>query len=127
MFGWLASWGVPQTSPGPPMQWMLSEPGGGGMSHGGMSTNDGSSMPGMASKEDLQRLARAEGGEAERLYLQLMIPHHRAGVAMAGYAVARAQEPQVRQLARSIVASQTSEIRVLRSMLAARGGPVDGS
>ena len=127
MFGWLASWGVPQTSTQPPMRWMLSDSGGDGMNHAGMSTNDGGSMPGMASREDLRRLARAEGREAERLYLQLMIPHHRAGVAMAEYAAARAREPRVRQLAQSIVDSQRSEIRVLRSMLAARGGPVDGT
>ena len=127
MFGWLASWGVPQTSTQPPMRWMLSDSGRGGTSHAGMPTNSGGSMPGMASKEDLRRLARAEGKEAERRYLQLMIPHHRAGVAMAKYAAARAEEPQVRQLAQAIVDSQRSEIRVLRSMLAARGGPVDGS
>ena len=55
-----------------------------------------------------------------------MIPHHRAGVQMAEYAVRYARQPQVRRLAQSIVDSQTAEIAVLREMLAARGGPVAG-
>ena len=52
---------------------------------------------------------------------------HQGGVAMAEEAALRAEEPQVRRLAKSIVGSQTSQIAVLLSMLAARGGPADGS
>lgn len=77
--------------------------------------------------QNLDRLVRAEGRDAQRLNLQLMMPRHQGGVAMAEEAPTRAEEPQVRRLAQSIVDSQTSEIAVLRSMLAARGGPADGS
>lgn len=52
---------------------------------------------------------------------------HQGGVAMAEEAAPRAEEPQVRRLAKSIVGSQTAQIAVLQSMLAARGGPADGS
>ena len=127
MFGWLTAWGVPQASSGAPMQWMGSSSGADGMDHDDMSASDGVAMPGMATPEELDRLARAEGRRAERLYLQLMIPHHQGGVAMAEEAASRAQEPQVRRLAQSIVDSQTAEIEVLRSMLAARGGALDAS
>lgn len=135
MYGWLAAWGLPQTSASPPMRWMTPDdaaaegmPGMDGPSHGAMDTKAGAGlrMPGMASDEQLAALAQAAGRRAERIYLQLMIPHHRAGVQMAQYAVQYARQPQVRRLARNIVDSQTSEIAVLREMLAARGGPVAG-
>ena len=81
-------------------------------------------MPGMATEEQLRALELAEGPRAERMYLQLMIPHHEAGVDMAQYAVENAAQPQVKRLAQSIVNSQAAELKVLQSMLEARGGPV---
>lgn len=135
MYGWLAAWGVPQTSSSRPMSWMPPaddrDEGADGMAdqdHGSMSMeNDGPArMPGMASEAQLNELARARGERAERIYLQLMIPHHQAGVTMAEYASERATEPQVRRLAQRIVSSQRAEIKVLTSMLDSRGGPVGG-
>ena len=125
MYAWLEDWGLPQSSATSPMRWML--PGDSDASengHGSMAmdvTADGM-MPGMATDEQLLQLAQAKGTRAERLYLQLMIPHHEAGVRMAQYAADRARQPQVRRLARGIVESQSAEIEVLESMLAARGG-----
>lgn len=116
MCGWLSAWNVAQASPGPPIQ-----------DHDQTAATGAVSVPGMAGREDLDRLARAERRQAERLYLQLMVHHHQGGVAMAEEAALRAEEPQVRRLAKSIVGSQTSQIAVLLSMLAARGGPADGS
>lgn len=78
----------------------------------------------MATEEQLRALEQAEGRRAERIYLQLMIPHHEAGVAMARYAVENATQPHVERLAQSIMDSQTAELKVLRSMLEARGGPL---
>lgn len=133
MYGWLAAWGQPQSSP-TQMAWMppaaSDDPhsGSAGGEHGSMpmDANEGGSMPGMASDEQLARLAGATGERAERMYLQLMIPHHKAGVMMAQYAAERAQKPQVRRLAQSIVDAQSAEIGLLRSMLADRGGPLGG-
>lgn len=124
MYGWLDQWNLPQTSSGPAMGWMPDDTEGmSGMQHG--STSKGAAgMPGMATAEDLARLQEASGAEAERLYLQLMIPHHEGGVAMAKAAVERAEDPEVRRLAQTIVDSQTAEIALLRDMLAARGGPL---
>ena len=136
MFGWLAAWGLPQAGAGEVMAWMSSDNSASSgddmasMDHGSIDSGSGSGseetprMPGMATDRELGQLSSATGLRAERIYLQLMIPHHEAGVAMAEYAVELVTEPQVERLARSIVASQTSELSVLRSMLAARGGPV---
>ena len=81
-------------------------------------------MPGMATREDLNRLAGASGREAERLYLQLMIPHHQGGVEMAQYAANNGAEQAVQDLAVSIVNAQRAELAVLNDLLDARGGPL---
>lgn len=129
MYGWLSAWDQPQNATGAPMQWMgmgASDGGGeddmGSMNH---SPPPDTRMPGMATEAQLRRLARTEGQDAERIFLQLMIPHHQAGVTMAEYAVAHASQPHVRQLAQSIVNAQTAELGVLRSLLTARGGPLE--
>ncbi len=57
-------------------------------------------MPGWVDRDDLTRLEDAEGVEAERIFLELMIPHHHGGVDMAQIAVDEAQGRQVRTLAR---------------------------
>ncbi len=52
-----------------------------------------------------------------------MIRHHRGGAAMAAYAA----EPLVRNLARTIRTSQSTETDVLTSMVRARGAePLEG-
>lgn len=134
MYGWLRQWNLPQTSSGPVMSWMPDAegdmPGMESDATTSMSPTHGQDpavMPGMASPQDIERLGRATGTEAERLYLQLMISHHEGGVAMASVAVEGASDADVRRLAQTIVDSQTSELTVLRDMLAARGGPISGT
>lgn len=127
LYGWLESWGLPQASAAPAMAWMGSEHSG----HGGEPAIEGGSatttMPGMATPEQLRQLQTADPETADRLYLQLMIPHHRGGVEMAQAAVAGVQIDAVRRLAQTMVASQTAEIDLLQRMLAERGGTVAGS
>jgi len=133
MAGWLDLWGLPQTGSQPVMAWMEHDDGAhsghGGHLMEGMA-GDGAAagvsgvaaMPGMASAEDLARLQSASGVDAERIYLELMIPHHEAGVEMAEAASAETNDPTVDRLASSIEASQTSELTVLRTLLAERQG-----
>lgn len=122
MAGWLSTWGLPAAASEPPMAWMT------GTDHGhGAAAAEGegyAAMPGWVSRADLARLTAATGTEADRLFLQLMIPHHQGGVEMAEYAVEHAQRPQVVALARNIVTSQERELTALQDMLDARGGPV---
>lgn len=119
MFGWLDTWGLPASSTAEPMAWA------GDHAHGG-TAGVGGAMPGLATTEQMGRLEAAEGDEADRLFLALMIPHHVGGVEMAEVAVDRATQPQVRRLAEAIVASQVAEITLLEQMLAERGGaPAD--
>lgn len=123
MAGWLQVWGLPQTAVGPPMQWMTDHTGHGGGTDG---TEAPAQMPGLVTAEQLDRLEGADGAEADRIFLALMIPHHEGGVEMAEYAAAEAATPAVRRLASSIVAAQEAEIRLLEEMLAERGGAPAG-
>jgi len=108
MSGWLDAWGLAWTSSGPRMAWM-------GMPTEGL-------MPGMATAEQLAALRAAGGEAADVLFLQLMIPHHQGGVAMAAAAAENADQPMVRTMAASIVEAQQLEIDYMRELLAAKGG-----
>ena len=133
MSGWLAAWGLRQADGAPRMVWMgtSADGGAGAMQHAmggemGGAADGGplGGMPGAASAEDVQRLTDATGRDAERIYLQLLIPHHEGGVAMAEVAAREASQPATRSLARVIAASQRAEVAVLERMLAERGGPL---
>jgi len=134
MAGWLQLWGLPQTSTQPIMGWM-SGPFSEDMSGMDMSPTDAGSdqeqatgnpmiAMGLATDEQVLALRDADLVEAERIYLQLMLPHHLGGVEMARVARDQADEPQVRRLAESMVNAQTFELTVLQDLLDARGGPV---
>lgn len=124
MYAWLDLWNLSQTSNDSPMAWMPA--GTATMDHDMTAMATGSqSMPGMATDEDLRRLAAAEGKAAEKLYLELMIPHHKGGVVMARAAADAAETPQVRRLAQGIVDAQSAEIRYLERLLADRGGKIE--
>jgi uncharacterized protein (DUF305 family) len=107
MQGWLAVWELPNGSVEPAMTWM------------GMPTTE--RMPGMASAEEINHLRDLSGVEAEVLFLQLMIPHHQAGVVMAQAILERTQRPEVRALAQAIVNSQQNEIEYMNDLLQRRG------
>lgn len=113
MYGWFAVWGLPQAGSTLPMAWAE------GHGHGGSAAaaERGAPMPGMATRDQLARLDAADGAEAERLFLELMIAHHEGGVAMARSALELAEQPAVLRLARAVVDSQTAEIAVLRTLL----------
>jgi len=119
MRGWLSLWGLPLTDDGDVMSWMGSMD-----AMGGMRTAQarGVEMPGMAGEDDLARLRSLRGTPFDVLFLQLMIRHHEGGTAMAGYGAAHAQEPAVRDLAQSIVDTQTAEVTTMQDMLRADGG-----
>lgn len=59
-------------------------------------------MPGMASPEEIRRLRAARPEEANRMFLELMIPHHRASVPMAEAAFEETGRAAVEGLAGAI-------------------------
>ncbi len=102
MQGWLAVWRLPLSGTDAPM---------GG--HG--------EMMGMASQQQVNALQTLAVPEAEVSFLQLMIRHHLAGVAMAESALSATARPEVERLAQAIVSAQQSEIEYMEHLLSERG------
>lgn len=74
-------------------------------------------MPGMATPEQLEQLATAEGGAADALFVELMSAHHEGGIHMAEFAAERADSDEVRRMADSIAHSQRDEINELQGLI----------
>ncbi|MFD3524696.1 DUF305 domain-containing protein [Streptomyces sp. NPDC058653] len=137
LLGWLDMWKLPKVSTdGEPMAWM--ERGGAhagtdntdemagmddmeGMDHGGHEVRDGSLMPGMATKTELETLRTTKGKAAEILYLQLMTDHHKGGVTMARGCADLCAVGTEKALAEGMVTAQQSELDLMADLLKARG------
>ncbi|MBM3451293.1 MAG: DUF305 domain-containing protein [Armatimonadetes bacterium] len=111
MSGWLDTWGLPHTGRAEAMAGM------------GMPTSG--PMRGLACAEEIGSLRTLPAPDAEVLFLQLMIRHHQGGVAMADAAAKMATRPEVVRLAKSMVAAQSYETRVMTNMLRARKAAPD--
>ena len=75
--GWSEAWGAPAgTDHG------SGDHGGG---HGG--------MDGMMSEEEMSSLSDASGGDFDRMFLEMMLEHHRGAVAMAEVEIAEGRTP----------------------------------
>lgn len=140
LLGWLDLWELPKVAAAgqEPMAWMAAHGGrSGGDGHdmagmdgmgdmtagsgSGFTAHDGALMPGMATRTELDRLRKADGKEAEILYLQLMTDHHKGGIAMAQGCAALCTVKAERRLAKGMVEAQQSELDAMAQMLAARG------
>lgn len=98
---------------GEPEAGSLAEP---RMNWMGMSV-ESDQMPGLATEADLERLSDASGAEADSLFAELMIAHHEAGVHMAEFAAANADNDEVVAMATSMAQSQSEEIAEIRQAL----------
>jgi uncharacterized protein (DUF305 family) len=108
MSGWLADWGAAASS-------SATDDSMGGMDHGGM--DDGS-----MGEMDTGALAAMSGAEFDRMFLTMMIEHHRSAVQMAETEAADGQNPDAIALAESIRDSQTAEIAEMEQLLTEVGG-----
>ncbi|WP_225831439.1 DUF305 domain-containing protein [Streptomyces sp. NK08204] len=106
MSGWLKAWGekVPDGS----MPGMESMP---GMGH------SASSMPGMMSADDMDKLKGLSGDPFDKAFLQMMISHHRGAIEMAKTEQAKGAYGPAETMAKSIVTSQSAEITEMNKML----------
>lgn len=101
MSGWLVGWGapVPDTTGGHDMSAM-----------GGQGDE-------MMSAQEMTDLGMATGSTFDRMWLQLMVQHHEGAVAMARTELAQGANPEGKELAQSIIDSQTVEIAEMSSIL----------
>ena len=73
-------------------------------------------MDGMLTQAQLDELKAAKGAEFDRLFLQGMIAHHEGAIAMA-QDVVDSKNPDVAELAASIIKTQTEEIEYMKELL----------
>lgn len=79
-------------------------------------------MPGMVSDAQMRQLDEASGAEFDRLFLGLMIQHHRGAVSMVKdlfATVGAAQDETVFKFASDVDVDQSTEIDRMQKMLAA--------
>ena len=116
MQGWLRDKGepVPEPTPGP-MRMTMPD----GTEHEML-------MPGMLTEAELKQLDAARGAEFDRLFLTFMIRHHEGALGMVDELFASkgaGQDEDTFRLASDVFADQTTEIRVMKEMLATRQSP----
>lgn len=102
MTAWLQAWGE-DAAPDADMA---------GMDHGGMD------MGGLDQDGAMSALEGATGGDVDRVFLQLMIEHHRGAIEMAQTQVTDGQNPRAVALARDIIDAQEAQIAEMGQMLA---------
>jgi uncharacterized protein (DUF305 family) len=110
MTGWLQQWGLPVSTTGPAMSWMTHT----------ATTAAGADppMPGMATRQDVARLAVTRGRAADLLFCRLMLSHHLGGLHMIDEVIARGTRLEVIALAQQMRAVQEREVNQLNQLLA---------
>ncbi|NYH51263.1 uncharacterized protein (DUF305 family) [Nocardiopsis arvandica] len=78
---------------------------------------DHDDMPGMASEEEMERLAAAEGDEFDRLFVELMTVHHEGAVTMAEDVLAEGKDQTVMRMANDVIAEQNADIARMELVL----------
>ncbi|WP_433290601.1 DUF305 domain-containing protein [Pseudonocardia sp. CA-142604] len=109
MTGFLKAWGAQ----------VVQDDAMGGMDHGNMSNGDMTDMAGMMSPEEMTQLSSAGGAEFDRMFLQMMIAHHRGAVTDAQQELSEGMNEQAKALASNIVTTQTAEINRMQQLLQA--------
>ncbi|MEV7331245.1 DUF305 domain-containing protein [Micromonospora sp. NPDC093244] len=108
---WLREWGLSPTGSQPPMSWMSD----------GATVKNGL-MPGMATPQQMASLRDAKGIEVDRQFLALMYAHHLGGIHMIDAALGETDNAEVLRMARTMKATQQSELNNLRQLQAQAGG-----
>jgi len=81
-------------------------------------------MPGMMDSMkgmNMDSMKNMTGADFDRMFLDMMIPHHQGAVAMAKEALNKAEHPEVKKLAEQIIDAQQKEIEMMKKWQAAWG------
>jgi uncharacterized protein (DUF305 family) len=111
MRGWLTDRGEPLAMPA--------------MDHSGHAGHAGHAMKGMASAAQMAELAAANGTAFDRLFLQLMIPHHKGALDMVDDLLSKsgsAYDPAMFQFTSDVTTDQKAEIEKMNRTLAGLSG-----
>ena len=73
-------------------------------------------VPGMDKMmADMKPLENAKDADFDRMFLQMMIPHHEGAVSMSELVEKRTERPELRKLAQNIIKAQKAEIAEMKS------------
>jgi uncharacterized protein (DUF305 family) len=81
------------------------------------SAGHGGHTSGMMTEEDMEALRAARGPAFDRLWLSMMVEHHRGAVAMAERVLDTTRDAEVKDLAGAVVTGQEQEIATMQEML----------
>ena len=101
MTGWLTAWGQPAPTSG---------------GHD-MSQMGGAGMGGMMTDEQMQQLSASSGASFDRMWLQMMVAHHKGAVEMSGTELRDGMSADAKKLAQQIIDAQQKEITVMQQLL----------
>ena len=125
MQGWLPLWGEPSLPTGGLHDWMIADHGmrtGHSATHGGCSAVSARRRcPAWPARRRWPRCARPPAPRWTCMFLQLMLRHHQGGLPDDGVRRRARRDPAVRQLAQTMVDTQTSESTLMTQMLSERG------
>ena len=91
-------------------------------------SGDKMTMPGemmglpMKGEMDMGKLRNAKGRMFDKMFLQMMIPHHAGAIMMAQEALDVTARPQLRKMSHAIISSQAREIGLMQGILDRRFG-----
>lgn len=105
---WLRQWRLDPTGSEPAMAWMPD---------GDRFIREGGLMPGMATKEEMDKLEAARGHELDVLFLNLMIKHHLGGIHMVDAILKQSDNDQVTEAAQRMKNTQRGELANMQSIL----------
>jgi uncharacterized protein (DUF305 family) len=71
---------------------------------------------GMMNRDQMRQMMGANA-DFDRMFLQMMIPHHEAAIAMAQQAPSQAEHPEIKTLAQTIMTTQRAEIVEMQGYL----------
>lgn len=77
----------------------------------------GTEVDGMVDQATMAKLQTLHDAAFDKLWLQSMIAHHHGAIDMANTEIARGQSPDVISIARSVAASQQTEIDQMKQLL----------
>ncbi|MCP3798318.1 DUF305 domain-containing protein [Allokutzneria sp. A3M-2-11 16] len=98
--GWLKRWGAKESA-----------------DHSG---HAGHGMAGMMTPQQMTELKAAKGVGFDKMWLRMMIEHHKGALEMARTELAKGADPEAKKLAQSITDSQQKEIDEMTALLAER-------
>ncbi|MFC7343072.1 DUF305 domain-containing protein [Saccharopolyspora griseoalba] len=103
MQGWQGRNGLPVTDPETAYQELLANP-------------DMLEQMGMATKEEMDRLASLSGADFDRFYLDLMIPHHDGAVRMLRHVILNGSDHELNQMAQDMMSTQKAQLEIMHDM-----------